>query len=1414
MTAPEEGRVDRVPLSRSQQNIYNGVLQDNDPALYLIGKSYRFSQLELSRFLAALEAAVLKSPVQLCVLEALATGVDYPDLVPRLQYSDIVRVQSDNEAVAADSAAELKRMWSPDILAKPLVRYTVRIDHSGSVAGLDVFTHHILVDGGAMGIIEADLAHCLEAGNRAENPCLSQGLAKLAEAHRREKTKVEESLQRLADVVQRELADEVRDGGYCQGSNDAPGAAARGVLHELVSICGKDFDAILALSEAKQVPLNVLVAAAAAAVDASLRQSTESLLIHAVDNRFGDPDLNVATCLINSVAHPLQFPPFASVQDVVRMLDRGYVKAVRRRWIREEQYRRMYLAINRTSHLEALTLNFIREPCASGLRPFVSEAPVVTHIGPVEGMTVACVLDDDERTLNLAIWNRADLPEGKTHAKVAERIAAALASMTATWDQPIAMVVNEWFGIGPDGARRLGNEVTQAERPAVAAWFLAPAVSVHQIVERRRYVHPWVAWLVRDGVVPGDVLVFTDENTDKTIDLLIACHLAGCGYSVCDTVDEVVLRAKAIADHGDGVSAHVVDVAAARLVMVLDDELRKLADKRIDQSAQDISLATKTAYIMPTSGSTGQPKLVRISHGSLALFCDAVRNAYGWGTRDTILQCAPLTSDISVEEIFGGATCGSELVRSTAMGAGDLAALARDLIATRATIIDLPTAVWHLLCDDGDAIGAIRRSCLRQIVVGGEAIRPSAVDKWINSGATQGISLISSYGPTEATVVVAQLCDPATIEGSARLRLGRPMVPNTVFIAFGEVVIVGDLVSCGYLGIGSRSFGTVTAPDGSQRRAFATADRVTLDDDGFPVFSGRKDAIVKISGKRVDTAEVTRRIAEDPAVADVAVELQNGGLAVWFETQRTREGIEDTAVAARSRLILAGLGVPSFFVVGLPSIPRKPNGKIDRDNLPTMPECVDDVRNDAESGERATDLAEIWSRRLGRAIRPDSSLLDEGIGSLDLIKILPDTRRHLGRHLSLLDLISADTAANLTAAPTTDAWMDVDTAAEIERDLAACRQRPPTELRVKQTSNVRQQRAIIVLGASGILGTGFAQTVLDLRRSGVPCPEVVFATRSTLPERHPWAALRNVDGVRIEQISAEFGPKELDALMHDTGARTLVNCIANTNLLMPYRELRLANVELVATIVEACARRSTRLVHLSTFVVNADATMPRVIDPRDGPYPYAASKSLAELVVSGSPHALDFTIVRLPRVLGEDYQLRDSADILVSVVDACIALRAYPSVTLTEEVTTGRAAAKATLGVLPELAGSAELGRGISVIRGEAVAYAGFLSEFTGDELAVAEWKHRLDRSDWAKRNPRRWSVIDAWVTVGMRLDMRSYSDYPTIALGVKPVAELVAPPQSIRDLLAHGRSQPPKHAGTTPVLARVPVPEAGQDGC
>ncbi|WP_418004916.1 AMP-binding protein [Mycobacterium sp. PDNC021] len=1380
MTTTDDGRVDRLLLSTSQQNIYHGVLQEPDPALYLIGKSYRFRPMALSAFLPALRATILGNPIQLCVLAPAEAWDGYPALVPRLQCDDVIHIQESG----GEEPQRLEDTWSAGILSTPLVRYTVHTDIDMRVVGMDVHTHHLLLDGGATAIIEAGLARHLESTGEESSAAIN--VDDLERAHRYERVKAEQSTERFGAAVQAELAEEVQCGATAGSAGDAiPGTAGRGVLQESLRVDGEAYDIIVALAEARQVPLNVLVSAAAVAVHASMRQSTQTLLVHPVDNRFGEPDLNVATCLVNSVVQPVRFPAFASVADVVAALDRGYVKAVRRRWFREERYRRMYLAINRSLPVEALTVNFMRGRCAVELGPYLSEPAVVTDIGPVEGMTVACVHDEDQHTLDFAIWNRIDAAGSTARSGAAERIVAALTSMATHWDDPIALTVGDWFGLAADGSLRAADAVPRPEPVAAQAWFLDAAVDQRQC--RGPGVDRWVAEIVRVGAAPGDVLVFADDESQCAIELLVACHLAGCGYSVCATVDEVGARADTIGAQGD-TAAYVIDVAAT--LPELDERLRALVEERIEHVTRDNQLATRPAYVMPTSGSTGEPKLVPVTHGSLAAFCAAARTAYGWGPADTVLQCAPLTSDISVEEVFVSVSSGARVVRSAAMRTGDLQALARDVAASIATVLDLPTAIWHLLCDDSAALAALSGSALRQVVVGGEAIRATAVAKWLDSPAVQGISLISTYGPTETTVVVTYLPVGAVARSLAprtTARLGRPLVPGSVFVGFGEVVVVGELVSAGYVGMHNPSFGTVYDVGGQGHRAFVTADRVTRDVDGFPVFAGRRDAVVKIAGKRVDTADLMRRISSDPDVTDLAVEPAGAGLGIWFQTALTRAAADDPVVRTRIRAIARSLEVPSFAVDGVPAIPRKASGKVDRAKLIANKQLSPD-RGDCD---RAASLADIWGGLLGRSIGPGSSLLDEGIGSLELIRILPATREFLNWQLSVLDLISADTAANVVEhRPAGDTWMDGTTAAEIADDFVALtrpdRGAAPGARRLPIGSGAQP---IVILGASGIVATGMARAIADLTRQGRRRPDVVFATRSPVPQHGPWTDLSSLAGVQVVRLPGGFGAADLGALLQGVGAGTVVNCIGNTNVLVPYRELRTANVDAVSHITEACVRHGARLVHLSTFVVNADVTAGQVTDPRFAPYPYAASKSLAELAVGHTPDELDFTVVRLPRVLGDVRQLERSSDILVSILDACTALGLCPIVPLVEEVTTSVAAAHGILGLLPALSPAVELGRGMTVLRGEKVHYTEFLGSFGFDAIDPVEWKDRLDRSAWAQRNPSRWAVIDAWIGLGARLRGRTYAEYlaeyPTVDIDFESLTETVSTPAPLRGVLA-----------------------------
>ncbi|MBQ4860043.1 amino acid adenylation domain-containing protein, partial [Pseudoalteromonas sp. MMG007] len=153
------------------------------------------------------------------------------------------------------------------------------------------------------------------------------------------------------------------------------------------------------------------------------------------------------------------------------------------------------------------------------------------------------------------------------------------------------------------------------------------------------------------------------------------------------------------------------------------------------------------AYVIYTSGTTGQPKGVMVSHDGVVNLVSTLKEVYELTGSDRILQFAPMSFDMSVEEIFGALCNGCGLVLRN----DDWLSSAQDFWssceASRVSVLNLPPAFWQELVRDSAAVA----DCVRHISVGGDKISEHAVQQWF-ARTDSHPRLMNAYGPTEYTV--------------------------------------------------------------------------------------------------------------------------------------------------------------------------------------------------------------------------------------------------------------------------------------------------------------------------------------------------------------------------------------------------------------------------------------------------------------------------------------------------------------------------------------------------------------------------------------------------------------------------------------------------------------------------------------
>jgi amino acid adenylation domain-containing protein len=384
------------------------------------------------------------------------------------------------------------------------------------------------------------------------------------------------------------------------------------------------------------------------------------------------------------------------------------------------------------------------------------------------------------------------------------------------------------------------------------------------------------------------------------------------------------------------------------------------------------------AYVLYTSGSTGEPKGVCMGHAPLVnlLRWQQENSEAGPGTRT--LQFAPLSFDVSFQEIFATLGTGGTLVLLEEEQLLDLSELLRFIEQQKINRLFLPFVALQALADAAAATQVYPAS-LREVMTAGEQLKvtPALVAFF---EALPGCVLFNQYGPTECHVVTQLRLDGPPATWAALPTIGQPIADALVVILdenltplpdgeAGEIGLGGACLAEGYLNqptLTAEKF--VPWPSPASPRLYRTGDLGRRLPDGSIEYLGRRDDQVKIRGHRVELGEVEVALAALSGISQavvVARELAGQRQLVAYLVPTAGAAREVSALRQTLAERLPDYMLPAAFVY-LEELPKTTSGKVDRRALPAptraRPALAASFRTAATAPEKQ--VAQLWTELL------------------------------------------------------------------------------------------------------------------------------------------------------------------------------------------------------------------------------------------------------------------------------------------------------------------------------------------------------------------------------------------------------------------------------------------------------------------
>ncbi|MGE6527017.1 non-ribosomal peptide synthetase [Bacillus safensis] len=405
-----------------------------------------------------------------------------------------------------------------------------------------------------------------------------------------------------------------------------------------------------------------------------------------------------------------------------------------------------------------------------------------------------------------------------------------------------------------------------------------------------------------------------------------------------------------------------------------------------------------TAYIMYTSGTTGQPKGIMTTHSNIARVVKNT-NYLTISETDTLLSLSNSVFDGFTFDVYGALLNGAKLVLPKKDTILDMHELTELIKRESISVMFVPTALFNLLVDEEtDWMHSVRK-----VLFGGERASVQHVRKAFDVMGKG--RLINVYGPTESTVFATYYpVDEAPPIEAHSIPIGKPINQTGAYILsqqgqlqpigmVGELCLSGKGLAKGYLNrpdLTKEAF--ITHPFAAGQRLYRTGDLAYFRADGLIEYAGRVDDQVKIRGHRIELTEIEAHLLMHPGVKQAALITDQHGsqhtrLLAYMTCEKEWEDKVD--------VIKSGLKekLPAYMqpheLIRLEKIPLTPNGKVDKRQLP-KPEAPQGNRHvKLPANEVEQKLLVMWREVLERDdISTDDHFFELGGHSLKAMSLL------------------------------------------------------------------------------------------------------------------------------------------------------------------------------------------------------------------------------------------------------------------------------------------------------------------------------------------------------------------------------------------------------------------------------------------